>query len=81
MTSKIRRRYDEIQNSRPRTILLSNEEFFALECGFNHQQPDTESRPLLKTTENRCRATKMDGNICNAKVKIGDFCKRHSKSI
>tara|TARA_Y100000389_G_C17214532_1_gene390204 strand:- start:219 stop:467 length:249 start_codon:yes stop_codon:yes gene_type:complete len=73
---RMRERYTELNRNRSRTILLTNQEF-------NHLEYNPTSRLEPKVTKNdvKCRAIKMDGNICNAKVKDGEFCKRHSKSI
>ena len=77
---KFRERYRVLKQNRPRTVLLCNQQYFSLDqlhnetniCLGNHKTKETKS--VI-----RCRATKMDGNVCNAKVKDGEFCKRHSK--
>jgi hypothetical protein len=71
---KLHDRYRSYTARRPKTILLTNEEFFAI-----HQPPVTNARPTRQPqTVKRCRATKLDGQRCDAVVKIdGDFCRRH----
>lgn len=72
---RMRERYTELSRNRSKTILLTHQEF-------NHLEYNPTSR-IEPTTKNdvKCRAIKMDGNVCNAKVKDGEFCKRHSKPI
>jgi hypothetical protein len=73
---KLQSRYASYTTNRPKTILLTNEQFYQI-----HQPP---SRPVATPqtpTVKKCRATKLDGCRCDAVVKIaGDFCKRHAKS-
>jgi hypothetical protein len=79
---KLRERYISLKRNRPATILLTNQEYFSLDYKYNHQPVDACVEPRVEKISKcvvKCRATKMDGNICNAKVKEGEFCKRHSK--
>ena len=81
---KLRERYNSLKRNRPATILLTNQEYFSLDYKYNHQPVDVAVEPRIEKVLKcvvKCRATKMDGNVCNAKVKEGEFCKRHSKQL
>jgi hypothetical protein len=73
---KLKDRYQSYTDNRPKTILLTNEEFFAIHQPMVLNTGSTRPQPVVK----KCRAIKLDGHRCDAIVKIdGDFCKRHSK--
>jgi hypothetical protein len=72
-SESLRSRYKSHKDNRSRTILMTNEEFFAIH---ENIPASSNQRPV----EKKCRAHKMDGHICNALIKTsGDFCRRHAK--
>ena len=77
---KIREQYKNLSMKRSKTILLSNQEYLNLEHGVGIAPPiETKPKAVMKVSGLTCRAYKMDGNVCNAKAKCGDFCNRHKK--
>jgi len=80
----VRLSYKTYRSNRHKTILLSNSDYFNV-----IQRPIPSipvpakkvTKPIPPAIECRCRAYKMDGNICNAKTKGGEFCMRHSKKM
>jgi hypothetical protein len=80
-SAKIREQYKNLKIKRSKTILLSNQEYLSLEHGVGTGPPiETKPKAVTQVSNLTCRAYKMDGNICNAKAKCGDFCNRHKKS-
>ena len=79
-STNIREHYKALGVKRSKTILLTTQEYLNLEHGVG-TTPVIENKPKPAATVHvlTCRAYKMDGNICNAKAKIGDFCNRHKK--
>jgi len=86
----IRTNYEYIRTHRPRTILLTNAEYYRLFDKHDERFKTTPSVVVQKppkavikpaTVIVFCRAFKMDGHVCNAKVKKTgfEFCARHSK--
>lgn len=70
---KLRKHYAVCSNSRPKTVLLTNSQYYEL-----HQPSPISIAP--QQSIKKCRATKMNGCRCDAIVKIdGDFCRRHAK--
>ena len=86
--------YTKYRTNRSRTILLDNNQYFQIINGnspvtpalakttqkkVKPPPPPTDVSPVCGDV--RCRAYKMDGNICNVKVKFAgqEFCVRHAK--
>lgn len=86
----LRASYTKYYANRSKTILMTNQNFYDLMNGQTQPVPPPkekkEPKKRASTTAQvcndvRCRAYKMDGNKCNAKIKIqgNEFCARHSK--
>jgi hypothetical protein len=87
----LRTSYKKYYDNRSRTVLMTNKNYFDLLNGQADPLPSKEKerkepkkRPPSTSQvcdDVRCRAYKMDGNKCNAKIKIrgNEFCARHSK--
>jgi len=85
---RMRTSYQKYYANRSKTIQMTSNNFFDLINGQPSPPPLKEKKEPKKRSPTsqvcddvRCRAYKMDGNKCNAKIKIQgtEFCARHSR--
>ena len=76
---KIRAKYAE--SKRSFTILVSDDTGYRLQTNTETLVPIPQ--PIISiVTSSTCQAIKMDGCVCNAKLKNGnEFCGRHTKKV
>jgi hypothetical protein len=73
---KLATSYKSHKDNKARTIQLNYRPILAV---LNSQKPPTKTKKPIAVLI--CRATKMNGDKCMAKVKQGAFCARHSKKV
>jgi hypothetical protein len=88
---KLRSSYALFNENRPKTVLMTTQEYYRLFDKYEEKMAEKPS-PAGKVPKELkakstpqvfglCRAYKMDGCVCNAKIKLSgtEFCVRHSK--
>ena len=91
-SEKLRSSYTSFNDNRSKTILMTPQEYYRLFDKYEERMTEKSqavskvSATALKTTKTPqvfglCRAYKMNGCVCNAKIKNTgtEFCVRHSK--
>jgi len=72
---KLKESYDNCNNNKVKTVMIAYQRLPIA------PPPVSRAERKSKTEQKECRAIKMNGEKCKAKVKHDDFCARHSKKL